>query len=78
MLIIVSFATLGGLNLPLALEAGLILLIPLSGCLLGYEVARRLGPLGLLFGVPPPKTPLSSPLQIDVTNASPKKASSSA
>ncbi|WP_409018579.1 acyltransferase family protein [Brevundimonas vesicularis] len=73
-LIITSFALLEPLSLPLAVEASLILLITLIGCLLGYEVARRLGPLGLLLGVSPAKLCLSRPRQAAVTETSPNHA----
>ncbi|WP_339870892.1 acyltransferase family protein [uncultured Brevundimonas sp.] len=41
------------LNLPLSAEAGLVLGATLAGCLLTYEVARRIGWFGLLLGVKP-------------------------
>jgi glucan biosynthesis protein C len=65
-LIITGFALLEPLQLPLAIEAGLVLLITLTGCFLGYEVSRRLGPFGLLLGVSPARIPLSHPRQSDV------------
>lgn len=44
---------LASLNLPLIAEAGLIVGITVLGCGLTYEVARRIGWLGLVLGVRP-------------------------
>jgi hypothetical protein len=44
---------LAQLHLPLAAEAGVLLAATCAGCFLGYELARRLGWLGLLLGVRP-------------------------
>lgn len=44
---------LAELNLPLALEAALLIAVTLAACFAAYEVARRLGWLGLLLGVRP-------------------------
>jgi glucans biosynthesis protein C len=41
------------LDLPLAVEAGLVIGATVAGCVLAYEVARRLGWFGLLLGVKP-------------------------
>lgn len=41
------------LNLPLGVEAGLVIAATFSACFLGYEIARRIGWLGLLLGVRP-------------------------
>ena len=40
-------------GLPLAAEAGLLIAVTFAGCFLAYEVARRIGWLGLLLGVRP-------------------------
>ena len=66
-LIVSGFALLEPLQMPLIIEALAILLITLVGSFLGYEAARRVGPMGLLLGVSPPKIPLSYPRQSDVT-----------
>ena len=44
---------LAKLGLPVATEAGLLIAATALGCLLTYEVARRIGWLGLLLGVKP-------------------------
>ena len=44
---------LAKLGLPVAVEAGLLIAATAAGCLLTYEVARRIGWLGLLLGVKP-------------------------
>lgn len=80
-LIVVAAAHIESLRLPLVLESLSILTITLMGCAIGYEFARRIGPLGLLLGASPPKSnpssavssarqtdvtaPLSSPLKIE-------------
>ena len=40
-------------NLPLAVEAGLVIGATVAGCFIAYEVARRIGWFGLLLGVKP-------------------------
>lgn len=40
-------------GLPLAAEAGLLIAVTFAGCFLAYEIARRIGWLGLLLGVRP-------------------------
>jgi hypothetical protein len=52
---VVAAYNLAALHLPLGVEAGLLILITALGCLLAYEVARRIGWLGLLLGVKPQK-----------------------
>ncbi|MBB3871409.1 acyltransferase family protein [Brevundimonas mediterranea] len=52
---VVAAYNLATLHLPLGVEAGLLILITALGCLLAYEVARRIGWLGLLLGVKPQK-----------------------
>jgi len=44
---------LAKLGLPVAVEAGLLIAVTALGCLATYEVARRIGWLGLLLGVKP-------------------------
>jgi hypothetical protein len=41
------------LNLPLPVEAGLVIAATFAACFAAYEIARRLGWLGLLLGVRP-------------------------
>lgn len=48
---------LANLGLPLAAEAALLIAATFAGCFLTYELARRLGWLGLLLGVRPPRRP---------------------
>ena len=50
-LIIVFAMMLKGLALPAGLEAGVILILTVAGCLLGYEIIRRIYMLNLLFGI---------------------------
>lgn len=58
---VVAAHNLALLKLPLGLEAVLVILITALGCLAAYEVARRLGWLGLLLGVKPGAAARSSP-----------------
>lgn len=51
--IIVAAWYLMPLRLPLAAEAGLVMAATFAACFLAYEIARRLGWLGLLLGVRP-------------------------
>jgi len=51
--IIVAAWRLMPLDLPLAVEAGLVIAATFAACFLAYEVARRLGWFGLLLGVRP-------------------------
>ena len=44
---------LAKLGLPVVIEAGLLIAATAAGCLVTYEVARRIGWLGLLLGVKP-------------------------
>lgn len=44
---------LAKLGLPVAIEAGVLIAATFAGCFLAYEVARRIGWLGLLLGVRP-------------------------
>jgi len=44
---------LAKLGLPVAVEAGLLIAATAAGCLVTYEVARRIGWLGLFLGVKP-------------------------
>jgi hypothetical protein len=53
--IVVAAHNLAQLDLPLGLEAGLVILITALGCLAAYEIARRSGWLGVLLGVKPPR-----------------------
>lgn len=74
-LIVVAAAHIEPLGLALGFEMLSILGLTLIGCALGYEVARRIGPLGLLIGASPfkPKSELpavSSPRQSVVTSTS--------
>lgn len=48
---------LAALGLPLAAEAALLIAATFAGCFLAYELARRLGWLGLLLGVRPARRP---------------------
>ena len=48
---VVAAYHLSKLALPQGLEAGLLIAVTFGGCWAAYEVARRLGPLGLLLGV---------------------------
>ena len=43
-------------GLPVATEAGVLIAATFAGCFLAYEVARRIGWLGLLLGVRPERT----------------------
>ena len=52
---------LAKLGLPLVAEAGLLIAATVVGCFLAYELARRLGWLGLLLGVKPEGRPLAAP-----------------
>jgi hypothetical protein len=52
-LIVVAGHHLARLGLPQGLEAGLLIAITAAGCLLAYEIARRIGWLGILLGVRP-------------------------
>lgn len=51
--IIVAAWYLMPLQLPLAVEGGLVIAATFAACFLAYEIARRLGWLGLLLGVRP-------------------------
>ncbi|WP_436356874.1 acyltransferase family protein [Brevundimonas sp. CEF1] len=51
--IVVVAHHLAALSLPQPVEAGLVIAATFAGCLAAYEVARRLGWLGLLLGVRP-------------------------
>lgn len=42
---------LAPLGLPLAVEAALLIAVTFAGCFAAYELARRVGPLGMLLGV---------------------------
>lgn len=64
---VVAAHHLAALGLPLGLEAALLVGATLGGCLLAYEVARRLGWLGLLLGVRPRTRPGRHPT-VTVTN----------
>lgn len=44
---------LAALGLPLAVEAGALIAVTFAGCLAAYELARRIGPFGILLGVKP-------------------------
>lgn len=48
---------LARLNLPLAVEGALLVMVTALGCLITYEIARRIGWLGLLLGVRPERRP---------------------
>lgn len=48
---VVAAYHLSKLGLPQGLEAGLLIAVTFGGCWAAYEVARRLGPLGLVLGV---------------------------
>lgn len=52
-IIVVAGHHLATLNLPLIVEAGLIIGVTVLGCWLTYEAARRIGGFGLLLGVRP-------------------------
>jgi len=45
------------MNLPLPVEAGLVITATFAACFAAYEIARRLGWLGLLLGVKPRPAP---------------------
>ncbi|MBW8305024.1 MAG: acyltransferase, partial [Brevundimonas sp.] len=51
--IIIAAWYLMPLNLPLVVEAVLVIAATFSACFIGYEVARRIGWFGLLLGVKP-------------------------
>ncbi|WP_374516569.1 acyltransferase family protein [Brevundimonas sp.] len=53
---------LAELGLPLAAEATLLIAATFAGCFLTYEFARRIGWLGLLLGVRPPRRPTPAAL----------------
>lgn len=64
-IIVVAGHHLTKLGLPLAAEAGLIIAITAAGCGLTYEIARRLGWLGLLLGVrPKPSAPRTAIVEV--------------
>lgn len=52
-IIVVVGHHLAQLRLPFAVEAGVLIAVTFAGCFLAYELARRLGWLGLLLGVRP-------------------------
>lgn len=52
-IIVVVGHHLAQLHLPLAAEAGVLIITTFAGCFLAYEIARRLGWAGLLLGVRP-------------------------
>jgi glucans biosynthesis protein C len=56
-IIVVAGHHLAKLGLPLIAEAGLIIGITVLGCWLTYEVARRIGWLGLVLGIRPARAP---------------------
>ena len=58
---VVAAYNLAMLHLPLGVEAGLLILITALGCLLAYEIARRIGWLGLLLGVKPQRAGAAQP-----------------
>lgn len=58
--IIIAAWYLMPLNLPLGVEAALVIVATFSACFLGYEIARRLGWPGLLLGVRPGAKPVRS------------------
>ena len=49
-LIVVTAVHVENLKLPLALEMGIVLTLTCAGCVLAYEVARRMGVFGVLLG----------------------------
>ncbi|RZJ01215.1 MAG: acyltransferase [Brevundimonas sp.] len=57
--IVVVGHSLAQRNLPLAVEAPLLIGITALGCWITYEIARRLGWLGLLLGVRPERRPVA-------------------
>lgn len=60
--IVVAGHHLAGLRLPAGVEASLLIAITAAACWMAYEVARRLGWLGLLLGVRPERpSPLAEP-----------------
>ena len=58
---VVAGHQLAKLGMPLGLEATLLVAITALGCVLTYEVARRIGWFGLLLGVKP--QPRARPVQ---------------
>ncbi|MET4682468.1 acyltransferase family protein [Brevundimonas faecalis] len=48
---VVAAYHLARLGLPQGLEAAVLIAVTFGGCLAAYEIARRVGPLGLLLGV---------------------------
>ena len=62
---VVAAYHLSKLALPQGLEAGLLIAVTFGGCWAAYEVARRLGPLGLLLGVKTPLARRDRPARLD-------------
>lgn len=63
---------LAKLGLPVGVEAGLLIAATAAGCLITYEVARRIGWLGVLLGVKPEKR--SAPAGVQAANRPPLAA----
>lgn len=62
---VVAAYHLSKLALPQGLEAGLLIAVTFGGCWAAYEVALRLGPLGLLLGVKTPLARRDRPARLD-------------
>lgn len=62
---VVAAHHLATLGLPQIVEALILIGVTFAGCFAAYEVARRLGPLGLLLGVRPRVAARASPLSSD-------------
>lgn len=67
--IVLAAVRIERLQLPLMAEFGLVLLLTLCGCLLAYEIARRMGFFGILLGVAPTKRSVSHSVQNTVISA---------
>lgn len=65
-LIVVAAANVEKLKLPLFAEMGIVLFITVGGSVLAYEIAKRIGVLGLLLGVSAPKRAVSQSVQTPV------------
>ncbi len=63
---VVVAANVEKMKLPLFAEMGIVLFITVGGSVLAYEIAKRIGVLGLLLGVSAPKRAVSQSVQTPV------------
>jgi hypothetical protein len=66
---VVAAYHLSKLGLPQGLEAGVLIAVTFGGCWAAYEVARRLGSLGLVLGVK--LAPRSRPVRLETREQQP-------